>query len=458
MSKINSLDHIHAIRVLFEANRVAEAEQQIQSEIVALLDLAAEHYHAATLLARAYEYAKALMMLYPTRTNGYLWSMRALLESRRFDDAAKICQRAVENCSHDSSLCVRLIQAVYGLGLYEEALQVALLLIQKQPLGLEHYLLAAQSFVALERFDEARHTLLQGSDALPQAAGWLASQIGYLDLTSSAYQERQSYPLYDLWRCAYQYKSHQLEPRAVGRPAETDLIPIQYWSQDDPPADVLALTAEWNTIFGKLGLPHIRLFNKQMARDWIASASPQFLAAFDTAPHFSSESDVFRIAFATRHSSIYIDSDMYPAAHALLTLSRMLSQRASGLYVYRPTPYLQNSFFISRLGCPFFARIAERLAGFDYRDESLAGYSMFELIHDHSFGPGIFNIVLRSFCDVERPRHRWEPTYPLVQVLEFQDFALQFCTDDSFGMSKPGLKYKGSDCSWQVWSRKQLQG
>jgi hypothetical protein len=43
----------------------------------------------------------------------------------------------------------------------------------------------------------------------------------------------------------------------------------------------------------------------------------------------------------------------------------------------------------------------------------------------------------------------------LVQVLDFPDFSLQFCTDDSIGMSKPGLSYKGTDCSWQVWSRRQ---
>lgn len=444
-----------AIRLLLESNKLDEAEQRIQNEILGLLTLAAERCQSGALYEKAYQFAKVMMACCPEHAHGYHWAARSLVAARKFSELAKTCLSAVEHCSHDTGLCAGLIANIYGLGLYEEALQASLLLIQKQALALDPYFLGAQSSVALERFDQARQILVQAMDTLPEAGAWLKTQLDYLNLTVGAYRERLTYPLYDLWRCCYQFKLQDLRPVSVERTEATDLIPIQYWSQPDPPEDVLALTAEWNRVLGELGLPAIRLFNHDMARDWIAAWAPQFLTAFDTAPHFSSESDVFRIAFTTRHSSIYIDSDMYPTEYTLRTMSLLIGEGSSGLYVYKPTPYLQGAFYVARLGCPFFARIAEELAYFDYNSEEHARYSMFELIHDYSFGPGIFNRVLRSFCQEETPKHRSDPAYPLVQTLAFADFRLQFCSDDSIGMSKPGLSYKGSSCSWQVWSRSQ---
>jgi len=413
MSTAAPLGRADAIRLLFADKRVADAERLIQSEIVALLALGADQCHAAGLVEKADQYARALMLLYPRQSDGYRLAMSILLDARRYSDAAPICLRAVEHCHADAGLCAELIGTVYGLGLYEQALQASRLQIQKQPRRLDAYLLAAQCSVALERFDQASQCLVQGQQALPQAAGWLRVQLDYLAMTVESYQQRQGYPLYDVWRCGYQFRSQQLEPPSIGRPDVSDLIAIQYWSQPDPPEDVRALTSQWNGVLAGLGLAPIRLFDKLQARSWIAECAPLFLTAFDSAPHYCSESDVFRIAFSTRHSVMYIDSDMVPTQKTDVTLGLLLARRSSALYVYRPTPFVQNAFLVAWRGCPYFARISDHLAGFDYGSEALSRHSMFELIHNHSFGPGIFNRVLRSFCDSSPPQHCFDPAYPL---------------------------------------------
>lgn len=48
--------------------------------------------------------------------------------------------------------------------------------------------------------------------------------------------------------------------------------------------------------------------------------------------------------------------------------------------------------------------------------------------------------------------------YALVWAFRFSAFQLSFCAESGVGISEPGLGYKGTDCSWQVWSRKQSWG
>lgn len=94
-------------------------------------------------------------------SGGYRLGMRILLDACRYSDAAAICLRALGHCHADASLCAELIGTVYGLGLYEQALQAPRLQIQRQPRRLDAYLLAAQCSVVLERFDQASQCPVQ---------------------------------------------------------------------------------------------------------------------------------------------------------------------------------------------------------------------------------------------------------------------------------------------------------
>ena len=338
---------------------------------------------------------------------------------------------------------------------FEAALHHAQQLIAEAPDSFDGFHIASESLQQLGRTEEAIQLLEQGLERCV-AMGSTASQgrSRHVQRHLQAYQKRAWFPLYSLWRAA-----------VLAPATPQDLTPpegalrfkpqaIQYWSQGTPPADVQALTARWNQLLQGLDLPPVQVFSQQAARAWIAAHQPDFLVAFDSAPHYAAESDVFRLAHAMGGDTFWIDSDLVPAAQASAVLALALRQDASLLFLKRKVPYLQSSAFVARAGCPYFQAMAEPLRGFDYADPQWAGISRLHLIHDCSFGPATYAKALEQVCCDQGPAQASHEHLPLLQQIQFPTFRLSLFSGERLvvGAGKD-LAYKRSSDNWKVWAR-----
>jgi hypothetical protein len=229
---------------------------------------------------------------------------------------------------------------------------------------------------------------------------------------------------------------------------------IQYWSQGIPPEDVQVVTARWSELLGRLGLPSVQVFDRCTARAWIKSHQPDFLCAFDSAPHYAAESDVFRLAYALEGDMMWLDSDLAPAEQAEAVLQLALTRNASLLFLKRKVPYLQSSAFIARLGCPYFSAMADSLRGFDYGAPHWAEVSRLRLIHDFSFGPATYVNTLEKLCSQSGAATAYHDLLPLLQEIRFPTFALCLFSGEKLvrGVGRE-LAYKQSLDNWKVWAR-----
>jgi hypothetical protein len=338
---------------------------------------------------------------------------------------------------------------------FDAALHHAQQLMEAAPDCFDGFHIASECLQQLGRAEEAISLLEQGLErcvAMGSTAGQGRSR--HTQRYLQAYQKREWFPLYSLWRAAVLAPA---TPQDL-TPPEGELCfrpqAIQYWSQGTPPADVQALTARWNQLLQGLGLPPVQVFSQQAARAWIAAHQPDFLVAFDSAPHYAAESDVFRLAYALGGDTFWIDSDLLPASQASAVLALALRQDASLLFLKRKVPYLQSSAFVARAGCPYFQALAEPLRGFDYAAPQWAGISRLHLIHDCSFGPATYAKALEQVCWDQGPAQACHDQLPLLQQIQCPTFRLSLFSGERLvvGAGKD-LAYKRSNDNWKVWAR-----
>ncbi len=380
---------------------------------------------------------------------------RLCTKQRWFATATWIGEIGLHRNPSDAALRLVVADSYLAARQFDAALQHAQQLIAAAPDSFDGFHIASESLQQLGRSEEAIQRLEQGLERC-FAKGTMAGQgrSRHVQRHLQAYQKREWFPLYSLWRAAV------LAPATLQdlTPPEGELRfrpqAIQYWSQGTPPADVQALTARWNQLLQGLGLPPVQLFSQQAARAWIAAHQPDFLVAFDSAPHYAAESDVFRLAHAMGGDTFWIDSDLLPAAQASALLALALRQDASLLFLKRKVPYLQSSAFVARMGCPYFQAMAEPLRRFDYADDQWAGISRLHLIHDCSFGPATYAKALEQVCAEQGPAHACHDHLPLLQQIQFPTFCLSLFSGERLvvGAGK-SLIYKHSSDNWKVWAR-----
>ena len=380
---------------------------------------------------------------------------RLCTKQRWFATATRIGEIGLQR--HASDVVLRLVVADSYLASrqFAAALHHAEALIALAPEGFDGFHIASESLQQLGRPEEAISLLEQGLERC-LAQGEMAAQgrSRHVQRHLQAYQKRHWFPLYSLWRAAV-LAPHQ-PPELTPPGGELHFRPqaIQYWSQGVPPADVQALTARWDQLLQGLGLPPVQVFSQQRARTWIATHQPDFLVAFDSAPHYAAESDVFRMAYAMGGDTFWIDSDLLPSAQASAVLALALRQDASLLFLKRKVPYLQSSAFVARAGCPYFQALAKPLRGFDYSAPEWAGISRLHLIHDCSFGPATYVKALEQVCAEQGPAEACHTHLPLLQEIRFPTFRLSLFSGERLvvGAGKD-LAYKRSSDNWKVWAR-----
>jgi mannosyltransferase OCH1-like enzyme len=83
----------------------------------------------------------------------------------------------------------------------------------------------------------------------------------------------------------------------------------QYWDFD-PPREISKLLRQCQKVCRRAGIEP-RLWDDAAARVLLADGFPPMVAqAYDTAPHASMRSDIFRMAVLLRHGGVYLDADM----------------------------------------------------------------------------------------------------------------------------------------------------
>jgi hypothetical protein len=190
------------------------------------------------------------------------------------------------------------------------------------------------------------------------------------------------------------------------------------------------------------------VYDNESAARWIAANAPEFSAAFSQAFHFAMESDIFRIAYASRLDCIYIDIDSWPIAGISRVLDCGLRSGSSMLYFRAGQPSLNNSFFIARRNCPFFETLVRQCSAID-----LSGLPRQRSTILDTFGPGRFISVLHEIVggDAVTAVHPI-PEANGVSAMYFQDgSSLLFANEFATAAQKPPypLNYKRTDDHWK---------
>jgi hypothetical protein len=226
---------------------------------------------------------------------------------------------------------------------------------------------------------------------------------------------------------------------------------VQYWSQGEPPADVRIVIGVWNEVLAGQGIGPVEVYDRETARLWIGQNAPEFTKTFAQAFHYAMESDIFRIAYASRLECIYLDIDSWPAAGIGAILAYGLRSRHSMLYFRTFRPSLNNSFFIARRNCPFFGELIRQCLAID-----LQSLPQLRGTIDETFGPARYNAVLQEVAAKGSVRSvsAVNDVSGLSELLFEDGTGLLFANEFATAAQKPpfALRYKGTDDYWKAVS------
>lgn len=350
-------------------NRLAVAQSYVE-----LGEFPAALVHAEALVELGHPHASILVA-------------RCLLAQHRVDEAILTLDNSLARAPDDAQLLTAARNLAFQHGRFDKALSFGLCLLEAGATDRKSLDYVALSYMAAGDLDSAERYLasVQTNAAAPpdlKAARHLR-RCRRLQGTVPA--------LAEAWRSAV--TNLLLQQGATTCPIPPDATPpmIQYWSQGELPADVRLVFEEWEKLFHRESLGQVQLFDRSSAGEWIAEHTPEFRSLFAGAFHYAMESDIFRIAYASKFPCIYVDIDGWPLENAARILRLGLQSRRSMLYFRSYRPWILNGFFISRPECPFFRELVNQTLSVDL--------SALPRNHDTieaTFGPTRYNKVLRE--------------------------------------------------------------
>lgn len=223
---------------------------------------------------------------------------------------------------------------------------------------------------------------------------------------------------------------------------------IQYWSQGTPPDDIRLVLSEWESLLEREKIGELKLFDRTSAGKWIQEHAPEFRVLFASAFHYAMESDIFRIAYASRHPCIYLDTDSWPLDHTAEILKFALRTGESMLYFRVQRPWIANGFFVAAPGCPFFAELVQQTL-----DLNLDDWPRNRLTVGKTFGPARYNKVL---ADLVRKSESCEVSsvtdVPGCSRLTIDGAALYFSHEAAVAAVKPPFTL-GYTATGEYWKR-----
>ena len=252
-----------------------------------------------------------------------------------------------------------------------------------------------------------------------------------LDIFTKNILSASKSPLYPHWIFSYKTFHHTKK----NMPVFTHQA-FQYWSQGDPPKQILRLTDEWNYELNKIGLNNILLFDHNSALAWISENTPEFIEPFRSAFHYAVEADIFRIAYATKNDCIWIDADMVISKSVSGTLAQRILSADTTLYIREREPGLSNGFFATKKSSPFFMEIMNKMKNYSFSGKTPSKDLVLE-----TFGTSRYTDTLAAL--MEKYANHEKSYNPKNPCLNFNNWKINFVNKATFGRSKPseGLDY-----------------
>ena len=320
----------------------------------------------------------------PNDPYALLLKVQALIALHREKEALEILSDAV--ASHEGNLRIlnlaRTIATQHGR--FEQALDYSRKLAQFDPRERSKAFLV-HACMTRGKIDEARD-YLQSLGPVTEATPLLLKEAHYLEKYERLKSEHPAFTA--AWDAA------------LGNPVDSDTPPapsqghlgttmIQYWSQGAPPRDVQIVCDDWKRLLERDEIGEVRLFDRSSAQAWIDDNAPEFSSTFSKSFHYAMESDIFRIAYASRQPCIYMDIDSWPLEHSGRILRSAVQSGRSMLYLRAHRPWIANGFFVAAADCLFFKELIRQCLEIDL-DSLPKDY----LVIEGTFGPSRYNNVL----------------------------------------------------------------
>jgi hypothetical protein len=233
---------------------------------------------------------------------------------------------------------------------------------------------------------------------------------------------------------------------ALGAP-HSEATLIQDLSQGTPPDDVQLVISEWKALLERERIGKVELFDQTSARAWIDEQAPEFSQLFAGAFHYAMESDIFRIAYASKRPCIYVDADGWPLDHAAEILKFAVQSQRTMLYFRAQRPWIANGFFVSAANCPFFTELVTQSLRLNL-DDWVVGRATI----GKTFGPARYNKVLTDII-----KQSDTPTVTLVEEvpgcsrISMKSGEIYFSHEAAIAAVKPPylLAYTATDEYWK---------
>jgi tetratricopeptide (TPR) repeat protein len=421
---------------------------------------------------RAFYFSKKLRKYQLQDSKDIIKEIQILLLLGRVSKAMKCLRRELAQAPRDKDYLSLASDICRIRGQGKKSILFAYRLIKNHPQSWRGYQRAAEDRIALGHCQEAKQVLEEGISRLvdQELAHGLAIRL-QVNTCQTLLNRENTKTFMDCWQSIqvwadpcnkhaplpYNHKNlptlneYALRPQTRGH---ADIQAIQYWSQGQPPSEITAISDQWNSILASSGLKPISLYSRQMAGEWIEINAPEFSIPFNTAFHNAVESDVFRIAYASKKACIYIDCDQWPFNWTGEAIRAAISTGASTICMSSASPKILNGIFIAQESCPYFEKIATSCAYIDFSKRKINAGTIL-----NTFGPGKYLQAMKYLLGKESDRVGFKAVAHGLAQLDIGPNSIVLANEKVIGADKPPtpLAYKQSEQQWQIFLAKKAQ-
>ena len=435
-----ALDHatvVEARRYAYAIDAVAPKDQKNRSFLVQASLMLGEFEEA---LAGA----DALISDHPADSSPLVLRAQALLGLHRAGDALRTLRNALDQRPDDPYLMNLLRDTAYQNGFFDEALEYSLRLNALSTSGEYDKAFLVHSYLAAGKFDEVEQ-LIGPPDSMPESGPMVKEHYNFWMYKAVKRDE----PVFaSAWELALSNPVPETAP-VVESPAPLGATMIQYWSQGAPPADVEIVCGTWRTLFARENLGTVELYDRASAETWIRDYAPEFVPLFSHAFHYAMESDIFRIAYASKRPCIYMDIDSWPLDHTARILRYAVQSKETMLYVRAHRAAIVNGFFVSNPECPFIKELTKQCLAID-----AASLPKTYMALERSFGPSRYQKVFTDLLAfIPKSSAAMLDHVPGCSVVNLGDSRVYFAHEAAVASVRPPfpLGYKATGDYWKYF-------
>ncbi|WP_156318193.1 tetratricopeptide repeat protein [Porphyrobacter sp. AAP60] len=355
-------------------------------------------------------------------------------------EALDILRDALERHQDDARLLRTARAIAFQHGCWAQALAFTEQILSSSPDDIKMVNFKLHTYLAMGRDDDVRTYALTNEPVHPG----LQKAVNFEAWTGEL-RERAA-PFVQSWEAALGMRS-----APTTKISEQDFSPvtfIQYWSQGELPEDLSIIFNQWQKLAKELGLGEVNLFNKDSASAWIAEHAPEFSQAFASAFHYAMESDIFRIAYASRKPCLYVDSDAWPLPEAAEILRTAMRHGNTMLYFRAYRPWILNGLFLSYPTCNFIKLLVKQT-----RNLRFDGLPQNHTTIDAMFGPSRFNDVLKMLIKSSSNTSILQPEGVAgLSILRLDKSDVCFTHEAAVASVRPlfSLAYKTTEANWKT--------